>query len=49
VRRDAYRRLTEAAARGELQMDLERVPLEGVEAAWRRQQSGPHTKLVVVP
>jgi NADPH:quinone reductase-like Zn-dependent oxidoreductase len=49
VRRDAYRRLTEHAARGEIEVDLERVPLDHVEDAWRRQQDGPDAKLVVVP
>jgi NADPH2:quinone reductase len=49
VRRDAYRRLTEHAARGEVEVDLEQVPLDDVEDAWRRQQEGPDAKLVVVP
>jgi NADPH:quinone reductase-like Zn-dependent oxidoreductase len=49
VRRAAYRRLTELAARGELEVDLERVPLEEVERAWERQQDGPDAKLVIVP
>ena len=49
VRRAAYARLTELAARGELQVDLERVPLSGVAAAWERQREGPDTKLVIVP
>jgi hypothetical protein len=49
VRRDAYRRLTELAARGEIEVDVERVSLEDIEDAWRRQQEGPDAKLVVVP
>jgi NADPH2:quinone reductase len=49
VRRDAYRRLTEHAARGAIEVDLETVPLDQVEDAWRRQQDGPDTKLVIVP
>jgi NADPH:quinone reductase-like Zn-dependent oxidoreductase len=49
VRRDAYRRLTELAARGELEVDVERVALEDVQEAWQRQRSGPDAKLVVVP
>src|SRR4051794_17023221 len=49
VRRDAYRRLTEYAARGDIQVDLERVPLDEVEDAWRRQRGGPDAKLIVVP
>ena len=49
VRRAAYTRLTEAAGRGEIEVDLERVPLADVDEAWQRQQDGPGTKLVVVP
>jgi hypothetical protein len=49
VRRDAYRRLTEHAARGDIQVDLECVPLDDVEDAWRRQRGGPDAKLVLVP
>jgi NADPH:quinone reductase-like Zn-dependent oxidoreductase len=49
VRRAAYRRLTELAARGELEIDLERVPLTEVDQAWERQQEGPNAKLVIVP
>ena len=49
VRRDAYRRLTEHAARGDIEVDVERVSLDDVEDAWRRQQSGPDAKLIVVP
>jgi hypothetical protein len=30
-------------------VDVEQVPLDDVEDAWRRQQEGPHAKLVVVP
>ncbi len=49
VRRDAYAKLMDLAARRELQMDIESVPLSGVRDAWERQREGPHTKLVVVP
>ena len=49
VRRAAYRRLTELAARGELEVDLERVPLSEVGSAWERQREGPDAKLVIVP
>ena len=49
VRRDAYRRLTEHAARGDIEVDLERVALDDVEDAWRRQRGGPDAKLVVMP
>ena len=50
VRRDGYLRLTEHAARGEITVDLELVPLEDVAVAWERQRramGGP--KLVIVP
>jgi NADPH:quinone reductase-like Zn-dependent oxidoreductase len=50
VRREAYLRITELAARGELAVDVERVPLDDVAGAWERQRraaGGP--KLVVVP
>ena len=49
VRRAAYTRLTELAAQGELEIDLERVPLTEVDQAWERQQEGPNAKLVIVP
>jgi len=49
VRRAAYRQLMELAARGEIEIDLERVPLEVVDQAWERQQEGPDAKLVIVP
>jgi NADPH:quinone reductase-like Zn-dependent oxidoreductase len=48
VRRDAYRRLTEHAARGDIEVDIETVPLAEVEDAWRRQQDGPEAKLVII-
>jgi len=46
---DHYGRLVGHAARGELRLEVERVPLEAVAVAWRRQAEGPGTKLVVVP
>ena len=50
VRREGYMRLTRHVARGEIVVDLERVPLEQVESAWRRQKEGTGgTKLVLVP
>lgn len=49
VKRDAYRRMVEHAAAGELQCDVERVALDAVADAWQRQQSSPHRKLVIVP
>ena len=44
-----YRRLVGHAVAGEIRLDIERVPLDSVADAWRRQANGPGTKLVVVP
>ena len=44
-----YRRLVAHAAAGEIRLEVERVPLESVSDAWRRQAEGPGAKLVVVP
>ncbi|HEU5206273.1 MAG TPA: zinc-binding alcohol dehydrogenase family protein [Gaiellaceae bacterium] len=44
-----YRRLVEHALAGDIRLDVERVPLADVSAAWRRQGEGAGTKLVVVP
>ncbi len=44
-----YRRLVGHAVAGEIRLDVERVPLDAVADAWRRQAEGPGTKLVVVP
>jgi NADPH:quinone reductase-like Zn-dependent oxidoreductase len=50
VRREGYRRLTEHVARGDIVVDLERVPLERIEAAWERQRSSTGgAKRVVIP
>ena len=50
LRRDAYRRLTEHAAAGDIAVDLERLPLEEVGTAWERQQQPAGTpKMVLVP
>lgn len=45
---DTYRRLVEYAARGEVTIALEELPLTRIAEAWQRQHSSPHTKLVVV-
>jgi NADPH2:quinone reductase len=47
VKRDAFGRMCEHAARGELRVEVEEVPLEHVGDAWRRQAQGPHHKLVI--
>jgi NADPH:quinone reductase-like Zn-dependent oxidoreductase len=49
VRRDAYRRMTELAARGDLMIDTRTFPLRDVGAAWEQQRRGPDCKLVILP
>ena len=49
VRRDAYLRVTAAAAAGAIRVDAEAVPLARVGDAWERQARGAGTKLVIVP
>ena len=46
---EQYRRLVGHAVTGEIRLDVERVPLDDVAAAWRRQAAGAGTKLVLVP
>ena len=43
---DHYRRLVGHAVAGEIQLEVERVPLDSVADAWRRQAEGAGTKLV---
>jgi NADPH:quinone reductase-like Zn-dependent oxidoreductase len=50
VKREAYLRLTEHAANGDITVDVDRLPLDDVAAAWERQRraaGGP--KMVLVP
>ena len=49
VVKDEYRRLVEHGMRGEIRVDIDRVPLAEVSDAWRRQSEGAGRKLVVVP
>jgi NADPH:quinone reductase-like Zn-dependent oxidoreductase len=49
IKREAYLRLTEAAARGELRVDVDPIALEQVGEAWRRLGAGSHRKIVLVP
>jgi NADPH:quinone reductase-like Zn-dependent oxidoreductase len=49
VKREAYRRMVEAADRGEIVVDVDRIPLEQVAEAWDRLAAGAHRKLVLVP
>lgn len=44
-----YHRLLGHAAGGEIRLDVERVPLADVAAAWERQAASPGTKLVLTP
>jgi NADPH:quinone reductase-like Zn-dependent oxidoreductase len=49
VKREAYRQLAEAAARGELRVEVEELPLEKVAEAWAGVQAGAHRKVVLNP
>ena len=44
-----YRRLVQHAVAGDIRLEVERVPLDSVADAWRRQAEGAGTKLVIVP
>jgi NADPH2:quinone reductase len=44
-----YHRLVGHVAAGDIVFDVERVPLDDVASAWRRQAEGAGTKLVLVP
>jgi NADPH2:quinone reductase len=44
-----YRRLVRHAIAGDIRLDVERIPLDSVTDAWRRQAQGARAKLVVVP
>jgi NADPH:quinone reductase-like Zn-dependent oxidoreductase len=49
VKRMAYERMAEAAARGELRVEVQEIPLAHVAAAWERLAEGAHQKIVLVP
>lgn len=49
VKREAYRRLTEATTAGEVKVEIDPLPLEQVGEAWRRLAVGSHRKIVLVP
>jgi NADPH:quinone reductase-like Zn-dependent oxidoreductase len=49
VKREAYLAMAAAGARGDLVVDVERVPLDAIADAWERLASGAHGKLVVEP
>jgi NADPH2:quinone reductase len=44
-----YHRLVEHAVAGDIRLDVERVTLDSITEAWRRQVEGAGAKLVVVP
>jgi len=49
LKRAAYARMADAVADGHLRVEVERLPLEQVQEAWRRLQEGAHRKIVLVP
>jgi NADPH:quinone reductase-like Zn-dependent oxidoreductase len=49
IKRAGYEWLLSAAARGELSVEVEELPLESVGEAWARVQAGAHRKIVLVP
>jgi NADPH:quinone reductase-like Zn-dependent oxidoreductase len=50
LKRSAHRRLTEHALRGDIVIDVERVPLDCVPAAWERQRTAAGGgKIVLLP
>jgi NADPH:quinone reductase-like Zn-dependent oxidoreductase len=49
VKAEAYRRMAEAAAAGEIEVEVDPLGLEQVGEAWRRLQEGSHRKIVLVP
>ncbi len=49
VKREAYMRMAEAAARDEIKVDVDALGLEQVGEAWHRLAAGSHRKIVLVP
>jgi NADPH:quinone reductase-like Zn-dependent oxidoreductase len=49
IRAEAYTRLGEHVARGDIFIDFERIPLADVASAWERQRTGAAAKLVLIP
>jgi NADPH2:quinone reductase len=49
LKREAYRRLAQAAAAGEIRVGVDPLALDQVGEAWRRLQAGSHSKIVLVP
>ena len=44
-----YARLVEHAVNGDIRVEIDRVPLADVAAAWQRQAESPNRKLVLIP
>jgi NADPH2:quinone reductase len=44
-----YARLVEHAMNGDIRVEIDRLPLDDVAAAWERQAASPHRKLVLIP
>jgi D-arabinose 1-dehydrogenase-like Zn-dependent alcohol dehydrogenase len=49
VKREAYTRMADAVARGEIAVDVDPLGLEQVGEAWRRLAAGSHRKIALVP
>jgi NADPH2:quinone reductase len=49
ARRGAYAHLMSLAARSQITLELERIPLRDIARAWTRQGAGPGHKLVILP
>jgi NADPH2:quinone reductase len=49
VKREAYARMAQAAAVGDITVEVDALALEQVGDAWRRLQDGSHRKIVLVP
>ena len=49
VKRRAYLRMAELASGGRLRVEVERIPLAEVRAAWEKLGAGVHRKIVLVP
>lgn len=49
VRRDAYARLMDSAAKGAFDLDIESTRLESIEDTWTPLRTGTPHKLIVQP
>jgi NADPH2:quinone reductase len=48
-RRAAYEQMAKHALDGEITVDVEKLSLADVEAAWKLQMAGPHRKITLIP